>query len=136
VKIILILIAAIYIYALLSNLIVARSENGKNFSSGKVPSIPAGFHKGKAPNQGSWLGKKFDATSSSGINEFSEGEKYPFKMYVSSGVLKIDYNNSQNPLWVRFILDELVEVDNHYLGRIQVLLPFYPITIGFFTLEN
>src|SRR4051812_10585237 len=61
------------------------------FASGKV-SMPDGFYKGSVPGREvSWLGKKFDKASSSGINVFKEGsggqvERYPFKTSVGAGV--------------------------------------------------
>jgi hypothetical protein len=122
------------------------------FKAGKVPSpLPDGLYKGMVSGRPhpSWQGKKFSSADNSGINIFKVGssnqEKFPFKTSVGPGivdkdisVLKIDYNISQNPVWLRFILDEVVEVSpNHYLGKLQFrALPFMTFTLGYFDLEK
>ena len=92
-----------------------------------------------------WLGKTFEAAESTGDNVFSDNawskatEKigwpgyrihnedgtvrvFPFKTAVATGIedpdlalLKLDYGDSPNPLPVRRIVDELVELPGGYL---------------------
>jgi hypothetical protein len=95
-----------------------------------------------------WLGKTFDRAAATGDNVFSDNawskatEKFgwpeyrianpdgtvrvfPFRTYVAPGiedpdldVLKIDYHEAPNPLPVRRIVDELVELPGgYYLGK-------------------
>lgn len=122
------------------------------FSEGKVSNLsPEGFYQGSTGNQDtSWLGKKFDSANSKGINVFKSKdgtsiEKFPFKTFESNGlrdkklrVLAIDYNIPENPLWLRFVLDEIVEIGpREYLGKLQVhLIPGMPTTLGYFELKK
>ncbi len=129
---------------------IEHSKNQSIFASGKVPNpLPSGLYSGSVPgHKVSWLGKKFDATSSTGINVFQQGsttvEEYPFKTYVGKGlrdkgisVLKIDYNSPSNPFWLRFILDEIVEVSpGQYLGKLHVIIATFPFTLGYFELKK
>lgn len=127
-----------------------KVQNGplqKEFLKGTLPSpLPNGFFKGSAGNlKTNWKGKVFDASSSSGINLFEKEKKYPFKTYRGIGiqdnnleVLKIDYNIPKNPILVRLILDEIVQLENNkYLGKVHLnLIPNFPISLGFFRLEG
>ncbi len=130
---------------------IQQSNNQKLFLHGKVPtSLPDGFYKGVVVGyNGPWIGKKFDRAKARGTNIFrkngKEGEQYPFKTYVAKGlqdksitVLKIDYNISENPFWVRSILDEVVLVDtDKFLGKITFrLIPNLPFSIGYFQLQK
>ena len=124
---------------------IQNSLNQKLFLNGKNPDKPNGLYKGSVNFKTSWEGKKFDASSSAGINIIGGKEKYPFKTYTGKGirdknldVLKIDYNIPQNPLWLRFILDEIVEVDkDKYLGKVHLnLIPGLPLSLGYFRLEK
>lgn len=149
-KPVLIIITALIILLLLLALFrtwqTQNSLNQKLFLSGKVPNpLPNGSYKGSVGNiKVGWQGKKFDASSSSGINLISGKEQYPFKTYVGKGladnidVLKIDYNLPQNPFWLRFILDEIVEVERgKYLGKVHLnLIPGLPFSLGYFRLEK
>ncbi len=121
------------------------SSNQKIFLSGKVPNPkPAGFYKGSVSFKTTWQGKKFDASSSSGINLISGKEQYPFKTYIGIGiqdrsldVYKIDYNIPQNPFWLRFILDEIVETSpGKYLGKVHINLFGFPFSLGYFQLKK
>lgn len=126
------------------------SPNQKNFLLGKVSkSLPDGFYKGSVTGlKSSWQGKKFDAKSKTGINIFKKennfSENYPFKIYPSKGladeleVLRIDYNIPQNPFWLRFIKDEIVEVGkDKFLGKLNVnLIPGITFPLGYFRLEK
>lgn len=119
----------------------------KNFLKGTFPSpLPNGFYKGKVQNLNTkWKGKIFDASSSTGINLFGDKKVYPFKTYKGKGlqdknldVLKIDYNISENPFWIRFILDEIVQIaPGKYLGKVLLrLIPNFPFSLGYFKLEG
>ncbi len=134
-------------FALFRTWQVQKSPNQKIFLSGHVPNPkPDGAYKGSVGNiKTGWQGKKFDATSSSGINLISGKKQYPFKTYTEKGladknldVFKIDYNVPQNPLWLRLILDEIVEVSpNHYLGKVHLkIIPGLPFSLGYFNLEK
>src|SRR5687767_7092086 len=109
------------------------SANQARFTAGKLPSpAPDGFYQGQVTGyNGPWQGKQFDAATQTGINIFATGdttteERYPFVTYVGKGlrdpstdVLKIDYAKANNPWWVKFVLDEIVETEpGHYLGKI------------------
>ncbi len=126
-----------------------HSPNQAKFLKGTVPS-PAldGFYAGTVTGYtGPWRGKKFFATDQKGINLFEESEKqverYPFKTRVEQGlrddlsVLKIDYNVPGNPLWVRPVLDELVQIGpNEYLGKLHYRLGLFSVALGYFSLTN
>ena len=139
------------LFGVLRNWQMERSPSQKIFESGKVPDpLPDGLYQGSVPgHQVSWLGKKFNQASSTGINVFQNGttttEEYPFLTLVGSGVrdiakqvFKIDYNIHSNPFWLRFILDEIVETEpGHYLGKLHLtIVPEYPFTLGFFELKK
>lgn len=133
-------------------LMVERTENQRIFAAGTLPQTPPdGFLRGtvgtgKAP--GGWLGKKFNASTNTGINileqEGKQVERFPFRTYAGTGlrdrmpVYKIDYNSSANPWWVRAITDEIVEVSpGKYLGKVHIrLVPGIAFTVGFFRLET
>ncbi len=130
-----------------------KSPLYRSFLGGHVPeAMPNGFYQGKVPGsqQHSWQGKEFDAPSATGINLFevnsSPVKLYPFKTSVDVSlqdqhlqVIKIDYNVKQNPLWLRPVVDEIVEVTpNHYLGILNVrAFPFsVSFALGYFQLEK
>ncbi len=125
---------------------IQNSSNQKLFLSGKIPSPrPDGLYKGSVSFKTSWQGKKFNASSLSGINLISGKEQYPFKTYIGKSladinldVFKIDYNIPQNPFWLKFILDEIVEISpNHFLGKVHLkLIPGLPFSLGYFSLER
>lgn len=121
------------------------------FANGKVPDpLPYGFYKGNISILGyQWLGKKFDRGSAKGINVFFHDgntfDSFPFITYVdkevkdsSIAVLRIDYDMPNNPLWVRPVLDEIVEVGTgKYLGKAYIrIIPFYPFLVTYFWLEK
>jgi len=131
---------------------IEHSSNQKLFLSGKTPvSNPDGYYKGSISFSGfSWRGKMFNRTDSTGINVFDDGfgglvQKYSFTTSFGPGsrdksinVLKIDYNASGNPFWLRPVLDEVVETSpNSYLGKLQFrIIPGYPFSILYFTLNK
>lgn len=115
-----------------------------------------------------WLGKSFDSTGQFGFNIFTplgarilkvfsplyrrfnrnaEGNTnaYYFKTRTGQGkkdpqteVIKLDYDAPENPLFIRIILDEIVEIaPQQYLGKIHVkMLPGFYVTIGYFGLRK
>jgi hypothetical protein len=123
----------------------------EEFLTGKIPQpLPNGLYKGTVNGkETTWQGKKFNTTTSTGINIFkisnNNQELYPFKTYTGPGVadhslktMKIDYNVNNNPLWLRLIVDEVVEVSpGHFLGKLNVrLLPNFAVPLGFFELTK
>ncbi len=128
---------------------VQASPLQEEFVNGKLPAKLDGVYKGSVAGiNTTWRGKKFNSSESTGINIFEDAdginEKYPFKTYSGKGLqdeiqaLKIDYNLAENPLWLRCIVDELVETSpNKYLGKLNVkLVPGVPFCLGFFKLEK
>ncbi len=129
-----------------------RSLNQQVFLRGTVPNpLPDGLYRGTVPGYTvSWLGKKFNAANSKGSNIFNDGngvrgERYPFITSVGRGlhdnnlnVLKIDYDTPGNPLWLRFLVDEIVEIaPDKYLGKLHArIIPGYPFALGYFELER
>src|SRR6185369_3768443 len=117
--------------------IVEHTASQRAFLAGVKPSpAPEGLYSGTVPGHTvSWLGKKFNSASSTGINVFDDGkdaqgntikgERYPFKTAFVKGsrdrkldVVAIDYNTASNPFWLRLILDEIVQVTpGQYLGK-------------------
>jgi hypothetical protein len=126
------------------------TDEQTQFSRGSASTMPDGLYAGTVPGPKiSWLGKKFNASARTGINIFSSGvgktvEKYPFVLSAGHGVhdsiqvIKIDYNVAENPLWLRPILDEIVQTGpGEYLGKLQVrILPGYPFTLTYFRLST
>ena len=103
----------------------------------------------------SWKGKKLNAIDSTGINMFAghksapdsndQVEKYPFKTYIGKGlvdknldVLKIDYNLLGNPFWLKWIVDEVVQIaPNEYLGKMHLnIIPGFPFSLLYFQLSK
>lgn len=148
--ILLIAITAI-LFGILRTMAVQNDPRQKEFLGGTVPeNLPDGIHKGIFSQKTTWQGKKFEASSSSGINIFKDDqgnitEKYPFKLSTGMGitdknlkVLKIDYSQNKQPWWLKFILDEVVEVSpGKFLGKVHLnLIPNVPFTLGYFRLEK
>lgn len=144
-------------YGIYRNHLTQNDDRNLQFVSGKLPENISpdsiginGVLKGSVNDfQTNWIGKKFDSKTQTGINRFQDkdnvSERFPFKTYfgkdASTGkvdVLKIDYNIPENPFWLRFILDEIVEVeDGKYLGKVYInLIPGFPLAIGYFNLEK
>lgn len=125
----------------------SHDTNQVKFDSGTVPSNELdGFYEGKNFNGlgKNWMGKTFDSSTNSGINTFSDGDRYKFKVYESQGlrddktVLRLDYNLKSNPFWMRFIKDEIVETTpNTYLGKVTFkIIPGLPFTVTYFELSK
>jgi len=129
---------------------VENSDNGKLFASSSAPNTKLdGFYKGSVnlPVKVTWLGKKFNSASSTGINVFDDGnpqpaERYPFTtsigLHGEKTALYIDYDRPENPFWIRLILDQLVEpLPGQYMGKLTVrIIPGYPYSLGFFRLQK
>ena len=128
-----------------------REPNQQEFLAGKIPHPKlAGLYQGSMGFDVAWVGKKFNAQGDTGINLIKNKkgeilEKYPFKTYAGKGlfdennfVLKIDYNVKGNPFWVKWIVDEIVEVaPNEYLGKMHVkIIPGFPFSILYFELKK
>ncbi len=97
----------------------------------------------------SWKGKTLNRASHMGINRFvKEGVSstaYPFQFSLRAGmrdqamdVITLDYNQKENPWWLKYIVDEMVEVaPREYLGKVHVrLAPRVVFTLGYFTLSK
>jgi hypothetical protein len=143
----------VIVVLILSALLVRTSQllwtnDQTHFTNGTVMDLPNGFYAGSVAGPPvSWKGKKFDVSHSTGINVLTgpngNVEKYPFITSVGPGVhdnkqvIRIDYDVPQNPLWLRPILDELVEVTpGEYLGKMQLrIIPAFPFTLTYFTLK-
>ncbi len=145
--IVFVLITCILIFGAFRTWKIQNSPYRKLFLSGRIPNPkPDGFYKGSIEGlKTSWQGKKFDVSFSTGVNLFNNKEIYPFKTYVGKGlqdnkqnVLRIDYNISKNPFWLRFILDEIVEIEpNQYLGKVHLkIIPRLPFSLGYFRLKK
>ena len=135
--------------------------NQKEFLHGVLPNPkPDGFYQGSVGFKTAWLGKKFDAQNAVGINVVADRkagqvDKYPFKTYTGNGlfdqklfVQKIDYNVKGNPFWIKWILDEIVEVapsfaeasagkPGQYLGKMNLrIIPGFPFSVLYFELKR
>lgn len=130
---------------------VQRDARQKLFLSGQLPKTPMdGLYKGKVNGlKTDWQGKQFDATNSTGVNIFGQGDQmtqaFPFKTYVGKGlidprldVFKIDYSQTKDKWWARFILDEVVEVaPGKFLGKLSIqVIKGMPFAMGYFELEK
>ncbi|MEX0616367.1 MAG: hypothetical protein WD231_00975 [Candidatus Woykebacteria bacterium] len=146
--IILIIVILSILFALYRTWKIQHSDNQKIFLSGKLPSPKLdGFYKGSVNGRDSlsWKGKIFNAAENSGVNKIEDSERYKFKTSEGKGlqdknigVLKLNYNVSGNPIWLRTLLDEIVETEpGVYLGKIHLrIIPGLPFTIGYFNLER
>lgn len=145
---ILIILLILFVRELVRTARVQRSPETIRFRGGILPvPAPEGFYAGSQDlsRNTAWKGKKFFSASATGINIFGEEERYPFRTYTALGlkdpeteVLKIDYNISLNPLWLRPVLDEIVQVaPDEYLGKVHYrLIPGLPFTLGYFHLKK
>ncbi len=121
------------------------------FLQGTVPKeLPDGPYIGTVSGYaGNWRGKEFIRSKKAGLNRFGEGEKlerlYPFALYPAKAlrdagldVLKLDYNVTGNPEWLKLVTDEIVEIEpGHFLGKVHVrLVPGYPFALGYFELRK
>jgi hypothetical protein len=144
-------LATVLAVLLLRTIQISMMPDQVLFSKGVVPAVlPNGLYAGTvAGPRVSWLGKKFNSATKTGINIFSSGqgsttEQYPFTFSVGKGshdpisVIRIDYNLRANPLWLRPVLDEIVEIaPDEYLGKLQIrLIPGFPFAATYFRLKR
>lgn len=147
----LLLFFLVILLSLLRTMYIQHGRQQKEFLGGKVPQeLPDGFYKGTVGAlKTSWQGKRFDRVQTTGINVFqgtaSQDEKYPFRINVGAGiqdknlqVIKIDYSGNKDPWWLKYILDEIVEVSpGTFLGKVHVtIMPGVPLSLGYFRLEK
>lgn len=109
-----------------------------------------GDYKGVAHGySGTWQGKTIFQSKKSGINRFLYGEKleqkYPFALSFQKAlrdadkdVIVLDYNQPGNPWWLKYIVDEMVEVGpQQYLGKVHVRITSGLVfTLGYFSLTK
>lgn len=126
-----------------------RSDKYEKFVQGTLPAqMPEGPWTGYVDELTgvSWKGKKF-LGDGKGINVFEnngvKSEAYQFAFFQTEGVdvpkvVRLDYGQKGNPLWLRFIVDEMVSVgDNRFLGIVYIdLIPGIPFRMGYFRLEK
>ena len=161
IKLLIVLVLLVTLLCIFRTWQMEHSANQEAFLKGTVPNpAPDGLYHGSVGRNVSWLGKKFSAEGGSasggdafigtGINVFDDGdgvrsERYQFVTSIGKGVrdtekdvLKIDYNITANPWWVRFIFDEIVQTaPNEYLGKLHArFISGYPFTLGYFTLKK
>lgn len=127
---------------------IEHSEYQQSFLQGSIPNpTPDGFYRGDEHSDmgKSWEGKTFDASQQTGINKFSDGDRFRFKTSQARGlrdkntkVLRIDYSQPGNPWWLRFITDEIVQTSpGHFLGKVHLrVIPGLPFTLMYFTLTK
>ncbi len=147
----LLVLTFIFVIAALRTWKIQHAPEQKLFLKGKLSNKPLdGKYKGIVRNlKTGWQGKSFNSQNSTGINNLKQGdkevEKYPFKTYQGKGiqdknldVFKIDYNIPENPFYIRFVLDEIVEVEkDKYLGKVHLrFLPGITFSVGYFRLEK
>ncbi len=144
---VLVLVTLIVAIATYFNYRTSNNINQAKFDSGTISNKQLdGFYEGKNfDGLGErWLGKTFDGDTKTGINTFSDEEKYEFKVYQAQGlrdnrtVIRLDYSSKNNPFWMRFIKDEMVEVSpNNYLGKVTFdIVPGLPFTVTYFELTK
>ena len=146
-------IAGIFVAGLILNSRADSSPEAKEFLNGSYPEPAlngsyAGNHFDGLGKD--WLGKQFFASQNNGVNNFRStsqntlNQRYEFDTSQQNGlrnkntkVLLLDYNRPGNPFWLRFIKDEIVKVgEGKYLGKIQLKLGPFVITLGYFRLTQ
>ena len=142
--VVVVFLVALLVLAVLSYRAERRADNTA-FHNGKYPDAPLdGAYDGKFDGKTDWLGKKFDATNSKGINIFS-GDKERFVFTTERAktlkgdqeVLHINYNQPGNPFWLRFIVDELVQTDaGKYQGKVFIKIGPLDFTLTYFKLSE
>ena len=123
------------------------------FAAGGIPDpLPHGLYRGSVPGYeglaAAWYGKRFEAAACAGVNLLRANDQLretaPFRTYQDrslhdSGreVLRVDYNLTENPFWLRICADELVQLEpGHLLGKAFVrLIPGHPFAMLFFELQ-
>ena len=142
------LLSVALIVGVVHTIIVESNSSQALFHQGTIPhQLPDGFYKGKVSAdipRGSWQGKVFSATAATGTNQFDGAQRYHFKMYPAKGlrdkhtdVLRIDYRQPGNPLWLSFIVDEVVLTrPGHFLGKVHLHIAGLTFTLAYFELDK
>ncbi len=121
----------------------SRGENAV-FIEGSLPD-PAldGQYNGNAQNSSNWQGKRFNASEQSGINRFSDGERYTFatssarSLSSTKQILKLDYNQPGNPWCLKLIFKEVSQVEpGKYQGKVYIKLGPMFFTLTYFELTR
>lgn len=130
---------------------VERQKEQAIFTNGSADmSALDGEYKGVAYGySGSWQGKTIFGSKKTGINRFlNDGvlaNRYPFALSVRKAlrdtgkdVIVLDYNQPENPWWLKYIVDEMVQTGpQQYLGKVHVqITPDIVFTLGYFSLAK
>lgn len=149
--IIVILVVAVVLYGWWRTYKSEKGANQVTFKAGtaEVVGLDGEYTGSVTGYTGSWQGKTMRASTGRGINRFKEGDvlsdKYPFAFYVTKSlrdatqdVVRLDYNQPENPWWLRFIVDEMVKTGSGtYLGKVHIrLFSGAVFTMGYFTLTQ
>jgi hypothetical protein len=142
-------VALIIVTGFVLSWMVKSSVDERAFLKGTVPDKPpVGRYLISAGGIfPSWRGKEFstqpgigmDLVENSGsfdrVNTFNVSMGPGLKDQIS--VIRMDYNRSGNPLWLRPVLQEMLQTSSGvYLGKIHVrLIPFLPFSIGYFKMN-
>lgn len=141
----------IVVLAVLRTYQMEHGEMQEQFTKGTAAiALLDGDYNGIAHGyEGSWKGKTFTRANHRGINRFvNDGvssTNYPFAFSVGKGlrdtkkdVIVLDYNQAENPWWLKYIIDEMVEISPQtYLGKVHVkITPNIVFTLGYFTLSK
>jgi len=120
------------------------SQPNKVFNAGSVPKPDLnGPFQGIFSRKVSWQGKEFDAKNKAGINNFEDGQRYVFKtseaksLKSDTKVIKIDYDQPENPWWLKFVVDEVVQIKpDEYQGKVYLKIGPATFTAGYFQLRT
>ena len=111
---------------------------------------PDGFFLSTLVSMIPWKGKRFNSTTSTGINMLNGPDDtsvpdFAFRTWFGKSVtdpnvdcFKIDYDIPTNAVWLRSVLDELVEIKpGYYIGKMQ-WIPWKGTawTLGYFELKD
>ncbi len=149
----LVLVLVPIVIASIRSYITSHSPYQEVFLSGFLPSKAlSGRYKGTiltSLGTTTWVGKEISAKDKGGINIFQTAtgtiKRYPFRLLEVSSVenskkkiVRLDYGLPENPFWMRFVHDEMVETKpGIFLGKmfISVVRPL-SFGVGFFQLES
>lgn len=140
--IILVGIVLIFVALFIWSYLQEKKPANTTFHEGAYPAEPlSGDYKGTFSRDTSWQGKRFN-DDGTGINNFEDGQRYKFVTSQTKSlggdqeVMRIDYNQGENPWWLRFIVDELVEVEQtKYQGKVYLRIGPVHFTLAYFELE-
>jgi hypothetical protein len=127
-----------------------QSENNA-FKFGSLPAEPLdGFYQGNPQSRTDWQGKVFDQSNHSGINKFGEATRYTFStstiksLRSNQQVIRLNYNQPRNPWWLKYIVDEIVEMPpdssgsaaRKFQGKVFVKIGPFVWTLTYFQLTS